>query len=66
MGREDPLSSCFSLLRGSQLKASWRVNVNQLDEAPRPVKEEGAQTSNSELPLPERAFPQKQAEDLKE
>lgn len=42
------------------------MNVYQFDEAPRSVKDEGAQTLNSELSLPKTAFPQRQAEDEEE
>lgn len=67
MGKEDPLSSCFSLLGGSQL--TYRLGQLEceclpLDEAPRFVKEEGAQMPYMDLSLPEIVFPQKQAEGL--
>lgn len=57
------LSSCFSLSGGSQLNyklGQLECESLPVDEAPRFVKEEGAQMPYTELPLPETIFPQKQ------
>lgn len=59
MGQEDPLSSCFSLLRGSQLNYSLgqlECECLPVNEVPRFVKEEGAQMPHTELLLPEMSF----------